>query len=45
MMNTSLNGGGADEKSRFLEEHGVMLEFIKPGKPTKNSFIERFKRM
>lgn len=28
----------------WAEEHGVLLEFIKPGKPTQNSFIERFNR-
>lgn len=28
----------------WAEEHGVALEFIKPGKPTQNSFIERFNR-
>lgn len=26
----------------WAEAHGVMLEFIKLGKPTENAFIERF---
>ncbi|CZG50867.1 Integrase core domain [Legionella pneumophila] len=28
----------------WAEKHQVVLEFIKPGKPTQNSFIERFNR-
>ena len=28
----------------WAEEHAVDLEFIQPGKPTQNSYIERFNR-
>ena len=28
----------------WAEDHGVTLEFIKPGKPMQNGFIERFNR-
>ena len=28
----------------WAEDHGVQLEFIKPGKPTQNSYVERFNR-
>lgn len=30
------------ELAQWAEEHSVQLEFIKPGKPTQNAFIERF---
>jgi putative transposase len=30
--------------AQWAEEHGVELEFIKPGKPTQNSYVERFNR-
>ncbi len=28
----------------WAEENNVMLDFIQPGKPTQNSYIERFNR-
>lgn len=30
--------------AEWAEEHGVILNFIQPGKPTQNSFVERFNR-
>lgn len=30
--------------AQWAEEHGVFLEFFRPGKPTKNAFVERFNR-
>ena len=30
--------------AEWAERHGVHLEFIKPGKPTQNSYVERFNR-
>ncbi len=30
--------------AEWADEHGINLEFIKPGKPAQNSFVERFNR-
>lgn len=30
--------------AQWAEAHDVQLEFIKPGKPTQNAFIQRFNR-
>ena len=30
--------------AQWAEDHGVVLEFIKPDKPTQNTFIEQFNR-
>ena len=30
--------------AEWAEEHSIELEFIKPGKPTQNSYVERFNR-
>ncbi len=30
--------------AEWAEEHGVSLEFIRPGRPMQNGFIERFNR-
>lgn len=30
--------------AEWAERHAAKLEFIKPGKPTQNAFIERFNR-
>ncbi len=30
--------------AQWAEEHSIELEFIKPGKPTQNSYVERFNR-
>ncbi|WP_035415827.1 IS3 family transposase, partial [Ferrimonas kyonanensis] len=30
--------------AEWAEDHGIQLDFIKPGKPTQNSYVERFNR-
>ncbi|WP_139764052.1 integrase core domain-containing protein, partial [Salmonella enterica] len=37
-----LMDNGPELVSQWAEEHGVQLEFIKPGKPTLNGFVESF---
>jgi putative transposase len=37
-----LPGAGLAELAQLAEEHGVMPEFIRPGKLTHNAFVERF---
>lgn len=34
----------AEPLRRWAEEHGVTLDFIKPGTPTQNAYIERFNK-
>jgi len=34
----------SQEMQRWAEKHGVLLDFIEPGKPAQNAFIERFNR-
>ncbi len=36
------NGPELVSLAQWAEEYDLMLEFIKPGKPTQNAFIERF---
>ncbi|CCN85950.1 conserved hypothetical protein [Vibrio nigripulchritudo SFn27] len=30
--------------AEWAEQRGIQLEFLQPGKPTQNSFVERFSR-
>ncbi len=30
--------------AEWAEQHGVDLQFIQPGRPTQNSYVERFSR-
>ena len=30
--------------AEWAETHGIFLDFIEPGKPTQNSYVERFNR-
>jgi transposase InsO family protein len=35
---------GLCDTGRLAEEHNVLLEFIKPGRPMQNGFVKRFNR-
>ena len=34
----------SDSVQRWAEENGIKIQFIQPGKPQQNAFVERFNR-